>query len=263
MATVHAHVRDVFLKLRREWRRRIFFPVGRIFPVPALVGSRGDFNHSELSRALKGAKRGASRVAHQLPLWITTMPGMSGRLYRGMINELCRRVPNAVYLEVGSWKGSTACSALFGNDTFATCVDDWSQFDGPWSEFAENIEKLDRDAGLTQIIHKDFRQVDFAALKPKANIYLYDGPHGTEDHRDGITLALPGLSDCFVLIIDDWNWEGVREGTIQALDQNNLAVEASLTIRTGFLNRFPHKAFENSNWHNGYFFAVVRKPSAS
>ena len=45
------------------------------------------------------------------------------------------------------------------------------------------------------------------------NIYLYDGPHHFEDHFDGIKLVQPALEKKFILIVDDWNWDQVRNGT--------------------------------------------------
>ena len=47
---------------------------------------------------------------------ILKMDGLSGRKYRSLINSLINKVKNPSYLEIGSWLGSTACSAVFKND---------------------------------------------------------------------------------------------------------------------------------------------------
>ena len=58
---------------------------------------------------------------------ILKMDGLSGRKYRSLINNLVEKVKNPSYLEIGSWLGSTACSAIFKNDLAITCIDNWSQ----------------------------------------------------------------------------------------------------------------------------------------
>ena len=55
------------------------------------------------------------------------MDGLSGRKYRSLINSLINKVKNPSYLEIGSWLGSTACSAAFKNKLTITCIDNWSQ----------------------------------------------------------------------------------------------------------------------------------------
>ena len=58
---------------------------------------------------------------------ILKMDGLSGRKYRSLINSLINKVKNPSYLEIGSWLGSTACSAAFKNKLTITCIDNWSQ----------------------------------------------------------------------------------------------------------------------------------------
>ena len=58
---------------------------------------------------------------------ILKMDGLSGRKYRSLINSLINKVKNPSYLEIGSWLGSTACSAVFKNNLTITCIDNWSQ----------------------------------------------------------------------------------------------------------------------------------------
>jgi hypothetical protein len=110
------------------------------------------------------------------------------------------------------------------------------------------------------LLESDFRLVDFESLNPKANVFLFDGPHAEKDQADGISLALPALQNPFVLIVDDFNWIDVREGTFRALREENLEVVCSITIRTDSHGHLPESTFEKSDWHNGYFFAVVSRP---
>ena len=102
------------------------------------ISVRGDSSHSEslaLSRALLGALQSDATGLDE----ILAMEGMSGRKFRQLINKVIAATPNASYLEIGSWIGSTACSAMHGNRVRITCVDNWSQFGGPKEELFKNI----------------------------------------------------------------------------------------------------------------------------
>lgn len=193
---------------------------------------------------------------------ILGLPGMSGRKYREFINNLVASVPNARYLEVGCWAGSTLCAALNGNSATAVAIDNWSEFGGPRDVFIHNVNQFVQPFNRMTLIDNDFRQVDFPSLG-KFNIYLYDGPHKAVDQFDGIAKALDALDPKFVLVVDDWNWAEVREGTLAAIDRLGLEVTYSAEIRTTDDDSHPQIAGADSDWHNGYYIAVVEQPSVS
>lgn len=74
--------------------------------------------------------------------FIEMMDGMSGYKYRKFINLLISKIDNPRYLEIGSWKGSTLCSAISNNVVSATAIENWSQFDGPKDEFISNKNRF-------------------------------------------------------------------------------------------------------------------------
>jgi hypothetical protein len=76
------------------------------------------------------------------PDFVRAIDGMSGQKYRTFINNLVGSYPDARYLEIGSWGGSTATAALYGNSVKALCIDNWSQFGGPRTTFFANIERV-------------------------------------------------------------------------------------------------------------------------
>ena len=76
---------------------------------------------------------------------------------------------------------------------------------------------------------------------------------------EGITLAQPALQDKFILIVDDWNWDQVRNGTFFALDNLNLEIVSKLEIRTTHDGSNSLASGENSDWHQGYVFFVIKK----
>jgi len=103
---------------------------------------RGDFKTHEYARLLQRAMENALALETKLPGWTRSMEGMSGRKYRGLINTLVEGMPTPRYLEVGSWAGSTACSAISGNRMTACCIDNWSEFNGPNDTFQRHIKRV-------------------------------------------------------------------------------------------------------------------------
>jgi hypothetical protein len=75
-------------------------------------------------------------------------------------------------------------------------------------------------------------------------------------------MAQPALDNSCTLIVDDWNWEAVRPGTLNAIRDLGLEQVASLIIRTSQDNTQPPVNRENSDWHNGYGIFVVRRRRA-
>lgn len=208
--------------------------------------------------AMKSALADALEYKGNMPASVLAMQGMSGKKYRYFINNLVARMPNPRYLEVGSWAGSTLCSAINGNDVTATAIDNWSQFGGPANLFFQNLSQAISPQARVNVINSDFRQVDFAALG-KFNIYLFDGPHEYEDQRDGLLMALDCLDNEFVFIVDDWNWAHVRNATMVTIAQANLTVMWSTEIRTTDDDSLPQILYQESDWHNGYYIALLRK----
>lgn len=226
----------------------------------------GDFKTQELAQFIKKAYDMALSLEHKVSTDLLETEGMSGRKYRYLINNLIGLINNPRYLEVGSWKGSTACAAMYLNKLKITCIDNWSEFNGPKEIFLNNVRMFSNSNTDFRIIESDFRGVDFNSIG-KHNVYLFDGPHLEKDQFDGINLALPALDETFILIVDDWNWPAPRKGTFDALSNSDIAIIASIEVFTctdieNASNR-PYIYFENSDWHNGYLIAVCQKPSTS
>lgn len=246
----------------REWTLRAALrqrpePVGEL---PA-IHFHGTFSESRECVALKDSFDKAQRGTCGLPEGIRGIE-VCGQKYRSFVNNLVGGYPDPRYLEIGSWGGSTATAALYGNRTKALCIDNWSQFGGPRSEFFSNMDKVLSEDVQFRFLEEDFRRVNFRSIG-QFNIYLFDGPHGEEDQRDGIMLAQPALMNPFVLIVDDWNWRSVRIGTFRGLVDAKCHIEASIEIRTTHNNTHPVVSGKASQWHNGYFLAVVHKAIVS
>mgnify|MGYP000886217178 CR=1 FL=1 len=79
---------------------------------------------------------------------ILSIDGMTGVKTRHFYNNLLN-IDDARYLEIGSWKGSSVCSAMYNNNAKIVCIDNWSQFGNHKEEFNvlavtcnSNISKL-------------------------------------------------------------------------------------------------------------------------
>ena len=190
---------------------------------------------------------------------ILSMNGMSGSKTRHFYNNLLS-LQDARYLEVGTWAGSTVCAAMCGNSAKVVCIDDWSQFGGPKQEFLSNFNKFkgNNDASF---IEKDCFKVDVSAM-PKFNIYLYDGDHTVLAHYRALTHFINCLDDVFIYVVDDWNWECVREGTLKAIADLNLKVCFDMEVRTTNDGTHPlHGSPLQLIWHNGMYVCVLQKPT--
>ena len=219
----------------------------------------GNFTLNPLASLVIQSFFDALALKHKLSAEILSMDGMSGRKYRYFINSLVSNIENPSYIEVGSWMGSTACAAIYGNSLTITCIDNWSQFGGPKKEFIENISKNLNPNVVFKFIEDDFRKLDFSQLGTLFNIYLFDGPHEERDQYDGIVIAQPALTETYILIVDDWNWPEVRNGTLKALADLKSTTVCSIEIQTNQYNNHPKVSHKESEWHNGYFFAVIQK----
>jgi len=235
------------------------------------ISINGDFEKNSYSKNLKLSFFQALAMNTKLSDEIKFMPGMSGKKYRYFINNFVSQTDNPRYLEIGSWTGSTVCSALYGNAAKAVCIDNWLKFpeeeqvrkffdtDNQKKTFEINTKKVITEKIDFQFIESDFRKVNYNKLG-KFNIYCYDALHDRKSQYDGITIAQPALDDIFTVIIDDWNLKEVRKGTFDAFRDLGIIVISKIEIKTTQNSAFPKFIHSHySDWHNGYFIAVCEK----
>ena len=198
-----------------------------------------------------------------LPEWILKLDGMSGVKFRSFMNFIFNNNNNfnLNYLEIGVWRGSTLCSALYKNSLTALCIDNFSQFRGIKEKFLENVNKACEKSSLSKydLIDDDFYNINFSNLG-KFDIYFYDGPHSEKNHYDVINIVKSALKDHFILIVDDWNWSEIRNGKENALKDNKIKIVSKIEVLTSQNNkspRFINRQF--SDWHNGIFIASCKK----
>ncbi len=211
-------------------------------------------NH--VRKSFDNAENGISKITQE----IVNLQGMSGTKTRHFYNNLLQ-LPNARYLEIGVWKGSSVCSAMCGNQAKVVCIDNWSEYGGPKDEFVKNFEafKGQNDASF---IEMECFSVDIKKL-PKFNIYLYDAGHSQDCQYRALTHYYNCLDDVFIFIVDDWNVKEVRDGTFQAIKQLNLTIHYEKDIRHTWDNTHTPFEYAGKVWWNGIYVAILEKSKKS
>ena len=178
-------------------------------------------DHVELS--IKNAKSNISKLTPE----ILTIEGYSGIKTRHLYNNICN-IPHAKYLEIGTYLGSTFISAMYKNDIQGIAVDNWSEFNGPKNKCYNNINKHIDNKQSIKLIEKDFSLLNKEDINDNIDIYLYDGNHSYESHKQSITHMYKFLAPLSIILVDDFrddnSWRQVIEGTFSGLKESNLNV---------------------------------------
>lgn len=160
---------------------------------------------------------------------ILSMKGMSGIKTRHLYNNICS-LENSNYLEIGTWMGSSFISATFNNKINAVVIDNWAEFNGSKEQFFKNVEVY---CGYkpNNFIESDCFSVDLNIIKEKVgliDIFMYDGNHSRESQKRAITYYYPILSKNSIIIIDDFSYPIVYEGTYDGFKESGLNVRHSI-----------------------------------
>lgn len=196
------------------------------------------------------AEQGESKLTQE----ILNLEGMSSPKVRHFLNNLCT-LPNTHYLEIGCWKGSTFISAQYQNQdtiTEAIGIDDWSEFYGPKEAFESNVNHF-LPLNSFQFFSDNCFKIDPSTfIHTPITIYFYDGNHSFQAQEEAFTHYNPALSDLFIAIVDDWNWQQVRDGTYSAFKKLNYEILYDRSLPSNGNG-------DRTNWWNGLYVAVIRR----
>ena len=226
------------------------------------IENMSDSLNSELSnkfiKKIDDSFRYANNKESKINNDILDIEGMSGVKSRHFFNNICS-YDDTRYLEIGSFHGSTLSSALYKNKIQAVAIDNWSEFGDqkPKEHFLNNLEKY-KGSSDVKFIEKDCWEVNIEEL-PKFNVYFYDGHHSEESQFNALDHFKECLDDQFILIVDDWNWKNVRDGTFRGLSKNNMKIIYQYELYTDNNNDHSILAFKHSLWHNGLVAFVIQK----
>lgn len=207
-----------------------------------------------MARSIQGALLNESKVSPA----ILGIQGFSGNKTRHLYNNLCS-LPNATYLEIGTYTGSTLISALYKNPGCkGVCVDNWSEFNGPRDEFILNATQFLTNGETFRLIDKDCWQVTPEDIPERATIFLYDGWHSYETQKKAITYYYKFWDKYSIVLIDDWtcDWVDVKRGTMDGFAESPLRILAQQEI--GLINTTQHHFGGDTFWNGCGIFLVER-----
>jgi len=183
---------------------------------------------------------------------ILELEGMSSSKGRHLLNYLCA-LEGTNYLEIGSWKGSTAVSALYQNKIANyTLVENWKLgCEGVRDVLFANFNNiLGYDPNIIEEDCFSFNPLE-KGIKD-INVYFYDGEHEETDQYQALTHYYDSLSDTFIYIVDDTNYPPVLIGTLKAIVDKNLKIHKQWTLQA------THNGDAHNFW-NGMYVGILSK----
>lgn len=226
-------------------------------------GTDMDAKILHIINSVKKSENGLSKITGNSD--ILNYKGMTGICTRHFYNNLCsdERIFNGDirYLEIGTWNGSSSISAMYKNKVKGTFIDNWSEFGGDSSNFTTNLEKYTGTKNY-KFIENDCWTLDTKSIG-KYNVYLYDGGHTEDDHYKSLVYYYDNLEDTFIFIIDDWNWEDVRNGTFRAIKDLGLDIKFKheIILDSSELVNMPDHSGKNTWWNGIGIFILSKKYS--
>ncbi len=214
-------------------------------------------------RVLKAIDDGNTQTSNFKPERYS-IPGLSSNRVRHFLNSLCS-YDDAVYLELGTYTGSTFFAATMGNKTKCIGVDDfsepnvrpvvergqWTECGNPYDTLVKNWQKYENgNAAFVKASAEELTEEDFGGSK--VNILFYDANHDIMAQMNNLNHLLPFLDDKFILIVDDANFDGVVEGAVTWAQENNLKCYFERKILSSVIESPVH-------WWNGIHIMVLEK----
>jgi|SaaInl5LU_22_DNA_1037371.scaffolds.fasta_scaffold15891_3 hypothetical protein len=215
--------------------------------------AKSDLDHSDL------IKHVATVIADSgVPKIKVDVPGLTSPRVQTILNGIAQGVGS--YLEIGSYLGATLCSVIKDNPINAIAIDQWQEQIQPQKDetlppndfqvFKENVERYQPQSGGVTVVNADMMTVDTAPWRKQIQMFFYDGPHDAQSTYNAIVHYWNTFADEVVIILDDANWDGVVEGSRQAIND----CEGLVTYEKILLN-----SEENPNeWWNGLYILVIR-----
>jgi cephalosporin hydroxylase len=163
---------------------------------------------------------------------ICYMPRMSTFAIAAMINRGVSQMSDAhVFVNVGVWHGFSFLSGIIHNEA-KTCIgiDNFSEFGGPRNSFLKRFNTYKSS-------NHHFYEMDYHAYlsrihKDPIGFYIYDGDHSYENQLMGLQQAEPFFAHGCIILIDDSNYEHVRQATLDFIARSPYAYRIILDRTT-------------------------------
>ena len=177
---------------------------------------------------------------------IMDIHGLSSRKVKCLLNNICN-IDGATYLEIGVFRGSTFCSAIYGNNIKSIGIDNWSspfltpnhlkyqlsflnkdKSIDPKTEFINNVKKYGKE-GDVSVYRANYLDFDFTTLGD-VDIVFYDGETKHHDRYKALMNIIPIMNKTSILIVDDFNWD--VSSIYKALNDSIISTYHEITLLT-------------------------------
>lgn len=183
------------------------------------------------------------------------VPSMTSLNIRHLLNNLGSISSN--YLECGTHLAGHLCSVLCnnGNLKIVTAIDNYSEFnkDGVTKgEALNNMATFCPPETSAELIEEDCFTVKTLPLN-NYDFYNYDAQHTESSQQRAVGHFLPNLTNEFIMVVDDWAFEGVERGTRTGINLAKLEILFEQIFTT------PEGGQHNEHWHNGYAVFLLKQ----
>lgn len=193
----------------------------------------------QATKQIKTSFENANNHQSKLTEDILKMEGMTGKKTRHFYNNLLEHKNKLNYLEIGVWRGSSFTSAMYKNtNVTGLAVDDFDpNYGGPnsgienYNLFVKNTTSFLINKEKYNILTEEFYKIEPEKL-PKFDVYLYDGDHGENFHYDAFKKMYSCFADICIVIIDDFNWLEVQQGTERAKKELGTTIPYKIIYET-------------------------------
>jgi Methyltransferase domain len=151
---------------------------------------------------------------------VCRVPRMSTFAVGAMINQAVAQLPQGqAYLNVGVWNGFTFLAGLVDNSG-KRCIgiDNFSHNNSPRAAFLERFEHFRGENH--SFIEADYRMYFEQIHQEPIGFYVLDGPHAYSHQLDGLKLAEPFFAQDCVVMVDDTNWDQVRQANLDFISNS-------------------------------------------
>jgi hypothetical protein len=160
------------------------------------------------------------------------MPRMSTYALAALINKGVSELDkDCCYLNIGVWHGFTFLAGIMGNpDKICIGVDNFSGFGGPRRDFLDRFGK--HKSPNHHFYEMDYRDYFSTIHREKIGFYVYDGDHSYDCQLEALQIADPFFSEGAYIFLDDANWRGPRQATMDFVTKSNGSYEVLFDKRT-------------------------------
>lgn len=166
---------------------------------------------------------------------LVDVEGMSTPRVCNLLNQLVGQMDDdEVYLEIGTWKGLTLCSAAYQNQSKKCVACDKFRFLGKFTGWGfkvknalySNIDKFAGESANITFHHmKSMEMFQRGHVPNNVAVYFYDGDHSYDGTYENIFAVGPHLAEKSVLLVDDWNDPIIQKATRKAIEDLELKIE--------------------------------------